>query len=192
MRTGVSETVGLQLGASAFRIFKADTSEAPWRGYLFSGRGGVEFHPNPSGPLALEAGVGGGRSAAGTFVSPDLGFVVSSDVNIFELVFGLSGYGSIPLYARSLESPPYPDSGEPGTGGTVPSLPDRPDGGAGALGRVGLNGRILEPTPNNPGLELRSALGLTSGVDFEGSDPQDGTSVYRMDFWLGIGVAVEL
>lgn len=191
LRTSLSDAVGLQLGGSAFRLFETDTSGAPWRGYLFSGRGGVEFHPTPSSPLALEAGVGGGRSMAGTFVSPDLGLVVSTDVKIFELVFGISSYGSLPIERRAVESPPIQNADRGGFHGGA-FLPDRPNGGAGAIGRIGINGRIIQPTEDNPGLVLRSALGTTSGVDFEGPGERDNSFVYRMDIWLGIGVAVEL
>lgn len=98
-RRGVAQDLEGSAEASFFHVTDRDDDVHTWP-QVYAARAGLKYQPVSA--LALSFGLGGGGSAAGGFISPDLGAVVGYE-NPYVVPF-LSGraFTSQPLGARSI------------------------------------------------------------------------------------------
>jgi len=188
LRTGMSESATLDLQASSFLFTSAGGVDEPWETYLFSGHGGVAFHPSER--LALEVGLGGGHSGAGAFLAPEFGMVVGSDeANTVQVVYGPSLFLSFPVTKRSVARSTVGKSGVQSGFAETTGLPDEAHAGAGFQQRLGLNITALDASDGPFGLEVRTGVGQMNALDM---DISSGFWDFRFDFWAAAGLALTL
>lgn len=109
-RHGVTED--LELGADLNYMYVSDESEGiavDYSRHAFSGRASLKWAPEVLGQyVALVGGVGGGHSAAGSFVSPDVGVLLSYDWYVTPIV-SAGVFVSQPIGAKTLDLRETPD-----------------------------------------------------------------------------------
>lgn len=130
---------------------------------LFSGRAGFKYAP--ASWFAIQAGFGGGGSAAGGYVSPDVG-----------LIFGYQGEAVVPFVAGGFYSS-HPINAKPitfrdGTSGVELLYPDKT---LGAYGNFGLRIPLTRSSSDSP----RTALMIAYRFVLASHHEYIGSSAYQ-------------
>ena len=119
VRYGATET--LETSAEVMVVHVEGDSVADTHPNIYGARVGVKWAPEPvSRFLALTGGVGGGASAGGGFVSPDLGLVVGWENRYVVPFVGFEASVSLPIDAQAVDTSEGDDDL-----GTHVSTPDR-------------------------------------------------------------------
>jgi hypothetical protein len=129
---------------------------------LFSGRAGFKYEA--ASWFAVQAGFGGGGSAAGGYVSPDAGIIFSYQGKAVVPFVAASFYSSHPINAKPIV---FQDQDS-----TEVLIPDRT---LGAYGNVGLRIPVTNAPPNSP----RSAVMLAYRFVFASHHEYSGSTVYQ-------------
>lgn len=104
VRHGATEEIeaGVDLNVARF-MGETDNVYVDHDQNIYSARGSVKWAPEATaGYLAVVGGLGGGTHAAGGFLSPDLGLVLSYEW-YFTPIVAISGFLSVPIGAESID-----------------------------------------------------------------------------------------
>ena len=101
-RHGITEKleVDVQGGAAHVRARSAAATDPN----IYAGRVGARFNPGTTRNLAFTAGLGGGHSAGGEFVSADLGITIAYEDSRLVPFAGFRGFVSEPIRARPVDT----------------------------------------------------------------------------------------
>jgi hypothetical protein len=100
VRHGIQQGTDVSMEASAMHI--DGNSVAGTYPFLFAGRAGVKREALPW--LSLTAGLGGGASAGGGFVSPDVGVIVAYENRYAVPFFSLRASASLPFDTHAVDT----------------------------------------------------------------------------------------
>jgi hypothetical protein len=100
VRHGIEEGTDVSMEASAMHI--DGNAVAGTYPYLFAGRAGLKHEALPW--LSLTAGLGGGASAGGGFVSPDVGVIVAYENRYAVPFFSLRASASVPFDTHPVDT----------------------------------------------------------------------------------------
>ena len=171
LRHGVTETTELGVDGTVMNIAE-DGGAVETDSTILAGRFGGKTAPEELGEyLAVTYGIGGGTSAAGDFISPDAGLVLSYEWLWWESVTTLSGFASIPVDAREVDI--STESQGPGTHVQAPGLTFGATLAAGAMKPIELDSAIISPfvhisiTGMTDRVEEAYVAGLQGGVNLE-------------------------
>jgi len=101
VRHGLTDRIDVATTASATVVVGGDLDDPPHRG-VYSARAFAHVVLVPR-ILSLQAGLGGGASAAGGYLSPDLGLILGYENDAFVPYLHGATFSSIPLTERRLD-----------------------------------------------------------------------------------------
>ena len=155
-RHGVTENLEVDVQGSAGHVF--EKSAAGTDRNIYAGRVGAKLNPGTTRNLAFTAGLGGGHSAAGEFVSADLGIAIAYEDSRLVPFAALRGFVSEPIRAKAV------DTGD-GTDNPGDHI-DTPRTTVGAMTRVGLKLHLAgDWRTNTSDPTLVAGLGVTKIAD---------------------------
>jgi hypothetical protein len=102
VRHGVADDVDVEVGGTAMHVDADTKPSVPVSTSIYAVRGGAKIRL--ASPLSITGGFGGGYSAGGAFVSPDVGPVVAWE-NRYVVPFLATRLGmSVPISPRSVDT----------------------------------------------------------------------------------------
>ena len=102
VRHGLTDDVDVEVGGSVMHVAADTKREVPVSTGIYAARGGAKVRL--ASPLAITAGFGGGYSAGGAFVSPDVGPVLAWE-NPYCVPFLATRFGvSLPISPRAVDT----------------------------------------------------------------------------------------